>query len=84
MRRFFFIFAFLLLVLGGCSGVWMNQEYSALTDRTTALSVETATRAKAGTLTPAEMAASLDGQSQVWLQIQAAKNGKTTTTAPAK
>ena len=65
-----------LPVLAGCSGVWMNAEYSALLDKTTALSIETATRAKVGALTQDEMADALVKQSETWRKFRDAKGGK--------
>lgn len=63
----------LLFALAGCRGVVLNAEYSGLLDRTTSLSAETAMRARAGQLTPADMTAALDFQAKTW---QLFKNGR--------
>jgi len=68
----------LSMVLGGC-GVVMNSTYSTLLDQTAALSVETAKRAQAGTLTPADMTLALEAQANTWVLFQGARDGKTPT-----
>ena len=65
-----------LPVLAGCSGVWMNAEYSALLDKTAALSTETALRAKDGVLTKEQMTVALLKQAQTWQKFKAAKDAK--------
>ena len=42
MRTYLCVAVVLAVVLGGCSGVILNAQYSQLLDETTALSVETA------------------------------------------
>lgn len=69
------IVLFLMAFLGGCSGVWMNAEYSQLLDRTAALSDETADRAEAGLVPESQMIQSLRAQSDVWAKLKAAKDG---------
>jgi len=64
-----------LALFSGCSGVWMNATYSALLDRTAALSSETATQAEAGKMAPDEMKAALRSQANVWLQFRNARDG---------
>jgi hypothetical protein len=76
MKRVAVVMLVVLVVCGGCSGVWMNAEYSQLLDKTVALSKETADRAQAGTLTEAEMKASLTGQAAVWQRFKDARDGK--------
>ena len=71
------------LMLAGCSGVWMNAEYSGLLTSTAHLSAETTYRANTGQLTPDEMKQALIGQSIVWAKFVDAKNG-VATTQPAK
>ena len=65
----------LLLMLGGCSGVIMNAEYSQLLDKTAALSEQTAARAEDGALTPAEMTQALVLQAQTWQKFRDARDG---------
>ncbi len=67
-----------LPVVAGCSGVIMNAEYSALLDKTTTLSIETATRAKVGALTQDEMTEALVKQSETWRKFRDARDGKAT------
>ena len=62
--------------LAGCSGVIMNAEYSTLLDKTVALSVETATRAKTHDLTEEQMTEALVRQSETWVRFQQARDGK--------
>ena len=64
----------LLLMTAGCSGVWMNAEYSGLLTSTAQLSAETAYRANAGQLTPDEMKQALTSQSIVWARFADARN----------
>jgi hypothetical protein len=78
------ILAFVGLMLAGCSGVWLNAEYSALLTSTAQLSAETAYRAQAGQLSPDEMKSALVSQSNVWAKFVDAKNGVRSTTQPAK
>jgi len=75
MKRFAVLLV-LLVVCAGCSGVWMNAEYSQLLDKTVALSKETAARAEAGSLTEADMKASLTVQAAVWQRFKDARDGK--------
>jgi uncharacterized protein YcfL len=63
------------LLLSGCSGVWMNAEYSQLLDKTAALSAETATRAEAGQLSEREKTQALTAQAQTWAKFKAARDG---------
>ena len=60
----------------GCSGVWMNAEYSALLDKTCALSAETAARATMGELSEAEKTAALNKQAETWRRFKDARDGK--------
>jgi hypothetical protein len=64
-----------LMLLPGCSGVWMNAEYSKLLDTTADLSIETAKRANAGTLSPELSAAALSAQAGTWYKFQCARDG---------
>ena len=66
----------ILPFIAGCSGVWMNAEYSTLLDKTTALSTETALRAKDGVLTTEQMTVALLKQAETWQKFKAAKDGK--------
>jgi len=65
----------MLVATCGCNAVMMSPEYSDLLDRTTALSKETATRAKAGELTDTQMVDALDKQADVWQRFKDAKDG---------
>ncbi len=62
--------------VAGCGGVIMNAEYSALLDKTVALSVETSTRAKTHDLTEEQMIEALVRQSETWVRFQDARDGK--------
>ena len=73
----------LLLMTAGCSGVWMNAEYSGLLTSTAQLSAETAYRAQAGQLSPDEMKSALVSQANVWAKFVAARDG-VASTQPAK
>lgn len=77
------ILALVMLMLAGCSGVWLNAEYAGLLTSTAQLSAETAYRANAGQLTPDEMKFALTSQSIVWAKFVDAKNGVRSTTQPA-
>jgi len=70
-------------LMSGCSGVIVDAQYSALLDRTAALAAETAARADAGKLSPAEMTAALDAQAKTWALFQDARDGKDSTAAAA-
>jgi hypothetical protein len=72
-----------LMLLPGCSGVWMNAEYSALLTSTASLSAETASRAQIGQLSPDEMKSALVDQSNTWAKFVAARDGSAST-QPAK
>jgi hypothetical protein len=61
----------------GCSGVWMNAEYSQLLDRTAALSAEAALRARSGELTGEQMTDALVKQAETWRRFQDARDGRT-------
>jgi len=65
-----------LVVVSGCGGVYMNAEYSGLLDKTASLSAETASRAQAGSLAPAEMVQALVLQSQTWQKFVDARDGR--------
>ena len=75
MKKWLCIVALVLVLLPGC-GVLMNAEYSTLLDRTAALSADTAAKAEAGTLTPAEMRQALMLQAQTWQLFRNARDGK--------
>lgn len=75
MKRLLVV-SLVLLVLSGCSGVWMNSTYSSLLDRTAAVSAETAARADAGKLTPDEMKQALADQAVVWQRFRDARDGR--------
>ena len=75
MKRFL-LSLLVVLLLAGCNGVILNAEYSQLLDRTAALSAETARRAEAGGLSPAEMTTALSAQAKVWQQFKDAKDGR--------
>lgn len=62
--------------LVGCCGVIMNAEYSALLDKTVALSTEASTRAKTHDLTEEQMIEALVRQSEIWVRFQDARDGK--------
>lgn len=66
----------LLVLFAGCSGITCSAEYSGLIDRTAAVSNETATRAEAGQLSPAEQTQALRAQATIWQRIKAAKDGR--------
>lgn len=74
MKRLMFVVLF-AAVLGGCSGVMLNAEYSQLLDETAALSRETADRAAAGKLDPNQMSAALTYQAGVWQRFRDARDG---------
>lgn len=65
-----------VMAIGGCSGVWMNAEYSQLLDKTAALSTETAARAEQGMLSEAEKTQALAKQAQTWRKFRDARDGK--------
>jgi len=67
---------FVVLLLTGCNGVWMNAEFSQLLDKTAALSAATAVDAKAGALTPQQMTTALDEQAKIWQHFRNARDGK--------
>ncbi|MCD4699556.1 MAG: hypothetical protein K8R91_03170 [Phycisphaerae bacterium] len=66
----------ILPVVAGCGGVIMNAEYSALLDKTTALSTETALRAGDGALTTEQMKVALLKQAETWQKFKDARDGK--------
>ena len=68
----------LLVILAGCNGVTLNAKYSQLLDQTAALSNDTATKAEAGAITPAQMTTALRGQATVWQEFRDARDGKAT------
>ena len=68
----------LAVLVSGCSGVILSPKYSALLDKTAALSAETAVRAQGGELSEADKTAALVKQAQVWKEFQAARDGKVT------
>jgi uncharacterized lipoprotein YmbA len=76
MKRILWATVLLAVVLAGCSGVWMNAEYSRLLDETAALSAETARRAEAGLLDPNEAAAALRAQADVWQKFRDARDAR--------
>ena len=76
MRTYLCVAVVLAVVLGGCSGVILNAQYSQLLDETTALSVETARRAEDGRLDPNDMARALKAQAGVWQRFQDARDGR--------
>lgn len=65
-----------VVLASGCSGVIMNAQYSSLLDQTVALSVNTALRADANSLTVPEMKACLKAQAGVWQRFADARDGK--------
>jgi len=75
MKKWIAVACAAAVLLSGC-GVVMDAKYSKLLDRTTAISMETARRAKAGTLTPLEMSVSLQHQAVAWRLFQDARDGK--------
>jgi len=76
MKRVLIVAAVLAVLLAGCSGVILNAEYTALLDRTAAISAETAARAEAGELDSAQMARALRAQAEVWRRFQLAREGR--------
>jgi len=76
MRQTLILIIVAALLVGGCSGVIMNAEYSQLLDETAALSAETADRAEQGTLAPEEMAQALRLQARTWQLLVEARDGK--------
>lgn len=76
MKRLIVVVLLCAVLLTGCSGVWMNAEYTRLLDETAALSDVTARRANAGQLDANEMAAALSVQARVWCKFVAAREGK--------
>lgn len=66
----------LVLMVGGCSGVIMNAEYSQLLDRAAVLSSESVRRYEAGQLDPNETLSVLQKQAQSWRQLQDARDGR--------
>ena len=75
MKRTALVLLLVAVLLGGCSGVILNAEYSLLLDRTVALSAETATRAGAGQLSEADMTKALKAQAATWQRFQDARDG---------
>lgn len=65
----------LLLAVTGCSGVWMNAEYSQLLDKTAVLSKVTAERAEQGRLTGPQMVDALGFQATTWQKFADARDG---------
>lgn len=65
----------MLVVLPGCSGVWMNAKYSDMFDRAAAVSAEIAKRAEAGEILPADMVGALKRQALTWEKFQNARDG---------
>ncbi len=63
------------LMLAGCNGVILNTEYSKLLNTTADLSIETARRANAGTLSPDLMKAALSAQAGTWYKFQCGRDG---------
>ena len=76
MKRLVILVVLLAVVCGGCSGVWMNAEYSTLLDKTAALSAQTAETAEAGQMTPEQMTLALRKQADVWAMFRNARDGK--------
>lgn len=63
------------LLLGGCSGVRMNAQYSQLLDETAALSAKTAALATDGQLTAQQMVQALQQQAEIWQLFRDARDG---------
>lgn len=77
MNRPFLVLALVgLLLIGGCSGVMMNAEYSAQLDKTAAWSADASARAKTGQYTTTQMAEALDINAQAWQAFRDARDGK--------
>ena len=76
MRQTLILIIVAALLVGGCSGVIMNAEYSQLLDETAALSAETADRAEQGKLSSEEMAQALRLQATAWQKFRDARDGK--------
>jgi len=75
MKRMILMLALVgLMLLPGCSGVLLSREYSLLLDTTADLSIETARRANAGTLSPELAAAALTKQAHTWYAFQCGRN----------
>jgi len=70
------VMVLMVVVMGGCSGVWMNAEYSQLLDETEALSTESARRAEAAEFTTEQMVEALKMQASVWGRFQDARDGQ--------
>ena len=62
------------LMLAGCSEVLLSQKYSLLLDTTADISIETARRANAGTLSPELAAAALTKQAHTWYAFQCGRD----------
>ena len=68
------ILALVGLLLAGCSEVLLSQKYSLLLDTTADISIETARRANAGTLSPELAAAALTKQAHTWYAFQCGRD----------
>jgi len=76
MKKLLCIVLAMAVLTAGCNGVILSAKYSQLLDQTTAVSVETAQRAKAGTLDCNEAKIALEKQAVVWKEFQDARDGK--------
>jgi len=76
MKRFLICLAFLAVLLGGCSSVLMNAEYSSLLDRATAYSQGIAAKASAGDLDSPQMVKALNQQANLWQKFKDARDGR--------
>ena len=79
MKRMCLIAALMmaLIVASGCSGVWMNADYSARFDRFVALSDETLDRMERGLLSPEEQKQAVRVHNKAFHEFKNAKDGKT-------
>jgi len=74
MKRLMILALVGLMLLPGCSEVLLSQKYSLLLDTTADVSIETARRANAGTLSSELAAAALTKQAHTWYAFQCGRN----------
>lgn len=66
----------MVLLSGGCRGVYLNPKYSQLLDQTAGLSRATANKALEGELDANDMIHALDKQAEVWRMFVDARDGR--------
>ena len=76
MKRLVLVVAVLAVLLGGCSGVVMNAEFSTQLDKWAASSKDAADRAEAGAATEEQKTIWLRQDAKMWKLFQDARDGK--------